>query len=65
MYEGSTGAAEAIMMAVRVTGRNAAVIARTVHPEYREVITTYATHQEIPQTEVGYASNGRVDMAGA
>ena len=63
MYEGSTGAAEAIMMAVRVTGRNAAVIARTVHPEYREVITTYATHQEIPQTEVGFASNGRVDMA--
>jgi glycine dehydrogenase subunit 1 len=63
MYEGSTGAAEAIMMAVRVTGRNAAVIARTVHPEYREVITTYATHQDIPQTEVGYASNGRVNMA--
>jgi glycine dehydrogenase subunit 1 len=63
MYEGSTGAAEAIMMAVRVTGRNAAVIARTVHPEYREVISTYATHQEIPQTEVGYASNGRVNMA--
>jgi glycine dehydrogenase subunit 1 len=63
MYEGSTGAAEAIMMAVRVTGRNAAVIARTVHPEYREVIATYAKHQEIPRTEVGYASNGRVDMA--
>jgi glycine dehydrogenase subunit 1 len=63
MYDGSTGAAEAIMMAVRVTGRNAAVIARTVHPEYREVISTYATHQEIPLTEVTYASNGRVDMA--
>ena len=63
MYDGSTGAAEAIMMAVRVTGRNAAVVARTVHPEYREVISTYATHQEIPLSEVGYASNGRVDMA--
>ena len=63
MYEGSTGAAEAIMMAVRVTGRNAAVIARTVHPEYREVIRTYATHQEIPLSEAAYASNGRVDMA--
>ena len=48
MYDGSTGAAEAIMMAVRVTGRNAAVIARTVHPEYREVITTYAQHQQSP-----------------
>ena len=63
MYDGSTGAAEAIMMAVRVTGRSGAVIARTVHPEYREVIRTYATHQEIPLSEVGYASNGRVDMA--
>jgi len=63
MYDGSTGAAEAIMMAVRVTGRNSAVIARTVHTEYREVIGTYATHQEIPLAEVGYASNGRVDMA--
>src|SRR5579872_4783107 len=38
MYDGSTGAAESVMMAVRVTGRNAAVVARTVHPEYREVI---------------------------
>jgi glycine dehydrogenase subunit 1 len=63
MYDGSTGAAEAMMMAVRVTGRDKAVIARTVHPEYREVIRTYAQHQEIPIAEVGYAANGRVDMA--
>jgi glycine dehydrogenase subunit 1 len=68
MYDGSTGAAEAMMMAVRVTGRDCAVIARTVHPEYREVIATYAQHQEIPITEVGYISDGlpdsgRVDLA--
>ena len=63
MYDGSTGAAEAMMMAVRVTGRDKAVVARTVHPEYREVMTTYAQHQEIPIAEVGYAANGRVDMA--
>jgi len=63
MYDGSTGSAEAMMMAVRVTGRDKAVIARTVHPEYREVIATYAQHQEIPIAEVGYAANGRVDMA--
>jgi glycine dehydrogenase subunit 1 len=62
MYDGSTGAAEAMMMAVRVTGRDKAVVARTVHPEYREVLTTYAQHQEIPIAEVGYAPNGRVDM---
>ncbi|HEY0264477.1 MAG TPA: aminomethyl-transferring glycine dehydrogenase subunit GcvPA [Granulicella sp.] len=63
MYDGSTGAAEAIMMAVRVTGRDGAVIARTVHPEYREVVATYAKHQEIPVTEVSYAADGRVDLA--
>ncbi|MEG9435600.1 aminomethyl-transferring glycine dehydrogenase subunit GcvPA [Edaphobacter sp. HDX4] len=63
MYDGSTGAAEAIMMAVRVTGRDGAVIARTVHPEYREVVATYAQHQEIPTVEVGYTENGRVDLA--
>jgi glycine dehydrogenase subunit 1 len=63
MYDGSTGAAEAMMMAVRVTGRDKAVIARTVHPEYREVIATYAQHQEIPIAEVGYTANGRVDIA--
>ncbi|MBS1821886.1 MAG: aminomethyl-transferring glycine dehydrogenase subunit GcvPA, partial [Acidobacteria bacterium] len=63
MYDGSTGAAEAIMMAVRVTGRDGAVIARTVHPEYREVVATYAQHQEIPLAEVGYTESGRVDLA--
>ena len=63
MYDGSTGAAEAIMMAVRVTGRNAAVLARTVHPEYREVIGTYALHQQIPLAEVPYLATGRVDLA--
>ena len=64
MYDGSTGAAEAIMMAVRVTGRNGAVIARTVHPEYREVVHTYAQHQQIPTMEVEYVrETGRVDLA--
>jgi len=51
------------MMAVRVTGRDGAVIARTVHPEYREVVATYSQHQEIPTVEVGYTKNGRVDLA--
>ena len=62
MYDGSTGAAEAVMMAVRVTGRQSAVIARNVHPEYREVVTTYATHQAIPQKLVSFADSGRIDL---
>src|SRR6202453_4542890 len=62
MYDGSTGAAEAVMMAVRVTGRQSAVIARNLHPEYREVINTYATHQAISQKLVGFTGSGQIDL---
>ncbi|HXB22640.1 MAG TPA: aminomethyl-transferring glycine dehydrogenase subunit GcvPA [Candidatus Solibacter sp.] len=63
MYDGSTGAAEAIMMAVRVTGRKSALVARSVHPEYREVMSTYSQHQGLPISEFGFLENGRVNMA--
>jgi len=62
MYDGSTGAAEAVMMAMRLTGRTKAVLARSVHPEYREVVRTYARYQGLPLTEAGFGDNGRVDM---
>ena len=54
MYDGSTGAAEALMMAARITGRSKSAVAATVHPEYREVITTYARYQGMPITTFGY-----------
>ncbi len=63
MYDGSTGAAEAVMMAVRVTGRHKAVVASSVHPEYREVLATYARHQGLPTTLAGYdRRTGRVNL---
>jgi len=62
MYDGSTGAAEALMMAARITGRRKSLVAKSVHPEYREVITTYARYQGMPIVSVGYLKNGRVDM---
>ena len=63
MYDGSTGAAEAVMMAVRVTGRDNVLVVRTVHPEYREVMHTYAQHQGHDASEVAYGKDGRVDLA--
>src|SRR5208283_5398991 len=63
MYDGSTGAAEAVMMAVRITGRDGVLVARSVHPEYREVMTTCAQHQEHSASEVGFGEDGRVDLA--
>jgi len=62
MYDGSTGAAEAVMMAVRVTGRHSAVIARNLHPEYREVLNTYATHQALPLKTTSFTGSGQVDL---
>src|SRR5947199_3831348 len=63
LYDGSTGIAESVMMAVRVSGRSETVIARSVHPEYREVLKTYSQHQQMPITEVGFGENGRLNLA--
>src|ERR1700685_3854066 len=60
MYDGSTGAPGSVYMAVRITHRSGVLVARTVHPEYREVMQTYAQHQEVSSGEaaggVGYGA---------
>ena len=64
MYDGSSAVPEAAMMAMRATGRDRIVVSRAVHPEYREVLATYAQHQGMPVVEFGYASDsGAVDLA--
>jgi len=40
MYDGSTAAAEAVLMAHRITKRRKAVLAGNLHPHYRETIAT-------------------------
>lgn len=62
MYDGSTAVPESVMMAVRITNRNGVIIAHSVHPEYREVLGTYARHQGLPITTVNYGENGRVEL---
>ena len=63
MYDGSTGAAESVLMACRVTNKLGAVVARTVHPEYREVLRTSTQHQGIDIAEFNYdPKTGRVDL---
>jgi len=62
MYDGSTAAAEAVMMAVRLTGRRNVAVARSVHPEYREVLATYAFHQGMPLATAPFGDSGRIDL---
>src|SRR6476619_2210699 len=62
MYDGSSAVPEAAMMAVRVTRRDRVLVARTVHPEYREVLGTYTKHQGIPVEEIAFAKDGRLGL---
>ncbi len=41
LYDGATSAAEAVMMANRVTHRHKAILAGDLHPQYRAVVETY------------------------
>jgi glycine dehydrogenase subunit 1 len=61
MYDGSTATTEAVLMAERLTGRQRVLVARTVHPEYRDVLKTYAKNSGLHVEEIPYAENGAVD----
>ncbi|MCU0229345.1 MAG: aminomethyl-transferring glycine dehydrogenase subunit GcvPA [Bryobacterales bacterium] len=64
MYDGSTAVPEAALMAARVNKRSGILVARSVHPEYREVLTTTVRNQDLPVTEVAYdPRTGQIDLA--
>jgi len=45
LYEGGSAVAEAVLMAIGVTGRNGEVlVAESVHPEYRQTLQTYVAN---------------------
>jgi glycine dehydrogenase subunit 1 len=63
MYDGSSAVPEAAQMAARITGRKALVVARTVHPEYRAVLETYARTQDLRVEQAGYdPETGQLDL---
>lgn len=41
VYDGATACAEAILMSVRITKKNKALVSDKINPEYKEVIKTY------------------------
>jgi glycine dehydrogenase subunit 1 len=61
MYDGSTATTEAVLMAERLTGRRRVLVARSVHPEYRDVLKTYAKNSGLLVEEIAYAADGRLD----
>jgi glycine dehydrogenase subunit 1 len=63
LYDGSTATTEAVLMALRITRRRHVVLARTLHPEYRQVLQTFVRHQDVEIVEVPYAASGQLDLA--
>ena len=61
MYDGSTATTEAVLMAERLTGRRRVLVAKSLHPEYRDVLKTYAKNSGLFVEEIPYAANGTLD----
>jgi len=64
LYDGGTALYEAVMMALRVTGRNRVVVDQGVSPSYRTMLASYTTNlgielNEIPATR-GLADRDRI-----
>jgi glycine dehydrogenase subunit 1 len=65
MYDGASATAEAVLMARRLRpGRRTVLIARSVHPHYRDTLRTYTRGLDgIDIREIPFAADGRLDMA--
>jgi glycine dehydrogenase subunit 1 len=63
MYDGSTALTEAALMAERLTGRSRVLVARSVHPEYRQVLATYARNSGLVVDEIAFTASGQMDLA--
>src|SRR5690349_1026953 len=61
MWDGSTATTEAVLMAERLTRRHRVVVARSLHPEYRQVLETYTRNLGLQIQEVGFTASGQMD----
>jgi glycine dehydrogenase subunit 1 len=63
LYDGASGAAEAVLMADRIKGKSKILVAKNLHPQYREVIGTYSKNLDSSIEEVFYDRAGEMDLS--
>ncbi|NMA67367.1 MAG: aminomethyl-transferring glycine dehydrogenase subunit GcvPA, partial [Clostridiaceae bacterium] len=66
VYDGATALYEAVLLATRYNNRNEVLVARSVNPEYRKVLSSVLRHSGITIKEIGFNtkdnSGGTLDM---
>lgn len=60
-YDGATSLAEAVLLTLRYTERKKVLIARTVHPHYRQTVQTYLDGTPFSTEEFGMNPDGSFD----
>lgn len=61
VYDGSSGTAEAVLMAQRINNRPKILVSKTVPPEYREVLATYLSSEDGEVVTIPYTADGTLD----
>jgi glycine dehydrogenase subunit 1 len=63
LYDGASALAEALLTAIRITGRGSVAISRLIHPLYRSVVRTYLKPAGVRLIELPYWENGTTDLS--
>ena len=61
MYDGASAMAEAAVLASKISGRNKILVACSVHPQYRQVLSTYLWANGLNMSEIPYTPTGQFD----
>jgi glycine dehydrogenase subunit 1 len=64
MYDGATAMAEAAVLSAKTLGKTRLLLARSIHPEYRKVVRTYAWANGYECAEIPFKPTGQVDSEG-
>ncbi|MBU2497438.1 MAG: glycine dehydrogenase, partial [Proteobacteria bacterium] len=61
LYDGASALAEALLMAIRITGRKRVALSSLIHPHHRQVVRTYLRAAGYDLIELPRLDDGRTD----